>query len=87
MSDTGPDAILDNVVYQNVNSLVGIPAGTKVILQFKGTSSVRIQLRPTQPVANSQEGVQLNYLGFYVIDAGESIIWAKGSGRLSVQVA
>lgn len=87
MGDTTIDAILDNVTYQNVNVLVGIPVGTKVILHFKGSGSVRVQLKPTQPIANSQEGVQLTSLGFYVIDQGESTIWAKGSGRLSVQVA
>lgn len=86
MSDTIADVVLDNLSYQNVNALSGIPVGTKVILHFKGSGSVRIQTRPTQPVASSVDGVQLSSLLFYTVDAGESTIWAKGTGRMSVQV-
>lgn len=85
MSNTIPDIILDNASYQNINTLSGIAVGTKVILQFKGSGSIRLQLKPTQPIVNSMDGVQLNTLEFYVVDAGESTIWARGTGRLSVQ--
>lgn len=87
MSNTLPDVILDNVSYQNVNTLSGIAVGTKVILQFKGTGNIRVQTKPFQPAASSSDGVQLLAFDFYVVDSGESIIWAKGTGRLSVQVA
>ncbi len=86
MSNTLPDVILDNVSYQNINTLSGIPVGTKVILQFKGSGSIRLQIKPTQPVVNSMDGVQLSTLEFYIVDSGESTIWARGTGRLSVQV-
>lgn len=85
MSSTIPDVVLDNLTYQNINSLSGIAVGTKVILQFKGSGSIRLQIKPTQPATNSMDGVQLNTLEFYVVDAGESTIWARGTGRLSVQ--
>lgn len=87
MADTIQDVILDNTAYQNVNSLSGIAAGTKVILHWKGTGSVRLQVKAAQPATSSADGVQLDLLGFYVVDTGESTIWAKGTGRLSVQVA
>lgn len=86
MSNTLPDVILDNVSYQNINTLSGIPVGTKVILQFKGSGSIRLQIKPTQPIVNSMDGVQLSTLEFYIVDSGESTIWARGTGRLSVQV-
>lgn len=86
MSNTIPDVILDNTTYQNINTLSGIAVGTKVILQFKGSGSIRLQIKPTQPTINSMDGVQLSTLEFYVVDAGESTIWARGTGRLSVQV-
>lgn len=87
MSDTIADVILDNVNYQNVNVLSGIPVGTKVLLQFKGSGNVRVQLKPFQPASSSLDGLQLITVEMYMIDQGESIIWAKGSGRLCVQVA
>lgn len=89
MSDTIADVVLDNVIYQNVNLLSGIAPGTKVILQFKGTGNTRVQLKSFQPAASSSDGVQLISFEFYVVDPDSpaSIIWAKGSGRLSVQVA
>lgn len=86
MATTIPDVILDNTSYQNINTLSGIAVGTKVILQFKGSGSIRLQIKTTQPIVNSMDGVQLNTLEFYVVDAGESTIWARGTGRLSVQV-
>ncbi len=86
MSNTIPDVILDNTAYQNINTLSGIAVGTKVILQFKGSGSIRLQIKPTQPVVNSMDGVQLSTLEFYIVDSGESTIWARGTGRLSVQV-
>ncbi len=87
MSDTIADVVLDNLTYQNINSLAGISVGTKVILHFKGNGSVRVQTKTAQPASSSQDGVQLETLSFYVVDQGESTIWAKGTGRLSVQVA
>lgn len=87
MADTIGDVVLDNSSYQNVNLLSGIPVGTKVLLQFKGTGNVRVQLKPFQPASSSIDGLQLITVEMYMIDQGESIIWAKGSGRLCVQVA
>lgn len=87
MANTVADVVLDNVNYQNVNILSGIPVGTKLILQFKGSGSLRLQLKPFQPATSSIDGVQLQSLLFYVVDAEESIVWAKGQGRLSVQEA
>lgn len=87
MSDTIADVILDNVNYQNVNALSGIPVGTKVLIQFKGSGNIRVQLKPFQPASSSSDGLQLISFEMYMIDKGESIIWAKGAGRLCVQVA
>lgn len=87
MSDTIADVILDNINYQNVNALSGIPVGTKVLLQFKGSGNVRVQLKPFQPASSSADGLQLISFEMYMIDQGESTIWAKGTGRLCVQVA
>lgn len=86
MATTIPDVLLDNTAYQNINTLSGIAVGTKVILQFKGSGSIRLQIKPTQPIVNSMDGVQLSTLEFYIVDSGESTIWARGTGRLSVQV-
>lgn len=85
MASTIPDVILDNLSYQNVNALSGIPVGTRILLQFKGSGSIRLQIKPTQPITNSMDGVQVPTLDIYVVDAGESIVWARGTGRLCVQ--
>lgn len=85
--NTLPDVILDNTSYQNINALSGIAVGNKMVLQFKGTGSVRLQIRPTQPIVSSLDGVQLNTLELYGVDSGESTVWVKGTGRLSVQGA
>lgn len=85
--NTLPDVILDNTSYQNINALSGIAVGSKMVLQFKGTGSVRLQIRPTQPIVSSLDGVQLNTLELYGVDSGESTVWVKGTGRLSVQGA
>lgn len=86
MANTIPDVILDNVSYQDVNQLSGVPVGTKVLLQFKGSGNVRVQLKPFQPASSSTDGLQLISFEMYMVDQGESIIWVKGSGRLCVQV-
>lgn len=86
MANTIPDIILDNVSYQDVNQLSGVPVGTKVLLQFKGSGNVRVQLKPFQPASSSTDGLQLISFEMYMVDQGESIIWVKGSGRLCVQV-
>ena len=86
MSDTLADVVLDNQSYQNVNLLSGIPVGTKVLLQYKGTSNLRVQLKPFQPASSSLDGLQLPSIDMFMVDSGESIIWAKGTGRLCVQV-
>lgn len=59
MSDTIADVILDGVDYQNVNTLSGVPVGTRVLLQFKGSGNVRVQLNPSQPISSSADGIQL----------------------------
>jgi len=86
VANTIPDIILDNVSYQDVNQLSGVPVGTKVLLQFKGSGNVRVQLKPFQPASSSTDGLQLISFEMYMVDQGESIIWVKGSGRLCVQV-
>lgn len=86
MSDTIADVVLYNLSYQNVNLLSGIPVGTKIILQYKGTSNLRVQVKPFQPASSSLDGLQLNAIEIYMVDAGESTVWAKGTGRLCVQV-
>lgn len=86
MSNTLPDVVLDNVSYQNINAISGIPVGTKVLLQYKGTSNLRVQIKPFQPASSSLDGLQLIPVEMYMVDNGESIIWAKGTGRLCVQV-
>lgn len=86
MSVTHPDVVLDNLSYQNINAITGIAVGTKIIIQFKATGTVRVQLSPTQPSLSSLDGVQLNPTELYVIDPGSSVVWVRGTGRLSVQV-
>lgn len=85
---TLPDIVLTSNVYVDVNTLTGIPVGTPMVINNKGSGSVLIQIRPTAPLNSSQDGVQLVGFGFFYVDANEGRVWLKGqAGRINVQEA
>jgi hypothetical protein len=86
MASTIADVILTNSGYQDLYAATSIAVGTALFIQNKGTAPITIQLKGFQPASSSADGVQLQTYDFFVVDVGEAGVWAKGSGRLCVQV-
>lgn len=82
---TRPDVVLTNSAYTDVYAATGIPVGTSLIIQSKSSVGAFLQIRTTQPTATSQDGILVEAYQFYVIDAGEVGLWARGATKLSVQ--
>lgn len=88
MADTRPDVILNGEEYQDLYSETGITVGTKLILFNKSTSDVRVIISATKPANNSTNGIVMEVKGAmrpFTVDAGESGVFAKGFGPISVQ--
>ncbi len=84
---TLPDVILSNSAYIDIYAATGIPVGTSLIVQNKGSSGYYLQLKETQPSATNSDGNILAAMEFLIIKTTSPIrFWARGSGRLSVQV-
>lgn len=87
---TLPDVILDGVSYQNINVETGLTAGTNLIIQNKGSDSVRIIISPTQPDSSAKDGWLLVATKSIQVENESDFIWARcvddaDSVRLSVQ--
>lgn len=85
MANTITDVMLGNTVYQDVYAETGIAVGTAIFIQNKGSVATKVQIKSSQPAASSSDGVLIQPYEFFQVDAGESGVWAKGSGRLCVQ--
>lgn len=85
MALTRPDVILTNSAYTDVYAATGIAVGTSVIIQSKTSVGAFLQIKSTQPTATSQDGILVEAYQFYVVDAGEVGLWAKGATKISVQ--
>lgn len=85
MATTIPDVILTNSAYTDVYVASGLAIGTSVIIQNKSTVGAFLQLKSSQPLAASADGVFLEAYSFYVVDQGEVGCWARGNTKLSVQ--
>ena len=85
MVDTIADVILNNVAYIDVYATTGIIVGSELILQNKEESEFVLHTTNSQPLIASLDGVIMNPKSMLRVESGESGLWAKGSGRLSVQ--
>lgn len=88
MANTLPSINLTGTDWQNLNTLTSIAVGTSIEIQNQSSSVVILAISPTKPA--------LDFKGFIVpplpseiaaIGAGESTVWALGSGPVNVQVA
>lgn len=83
---TLPDVQLNNNEYQDLYAATGIPSGTSVTIQNKSTSSIYLQNTSTSPNSTSSDGYLL--MSLHVVTVGGTIdgLWAKGSGKVHVEV-
>lgn len=94
MADTIADIYLQGNTYVDLYALTGILPGTSLVINNKSSSVAFLQVRASQPNANSNDGWPLRsspapdtWVTLTNVPAG-SRVWAKGqaSGRLFVQV-
>jgi hypothetical protein len=86
MSDTLPDVSLVMTQYKNVYTETGISPGTAVVVQNKSAHSCWLQISTNQPAAESEDGTLLFTGEFVLITGSISGLWAKGNGKISVQL-
>lgn len=90
MAITIPDITIQNTVYADVYAATGIAVGTSVVIQNKGNYSVYLQTTTSAPSDSSADGVLVSPLEIFIVDAGESGLFARASinsSKLSVQPA
>lgn len=84
---TLPDITLTNSSYSDIYALTGIPVGTPLLVQNKASAGFYLQLKETMPSPTNIDGNILQPFEFLIIKADPPVrFWARGSGRLSVQV-
>ena len=85
---TLPDIVLSNSTFLDVYAATGIPPGTPLILQNKSTTAFYIQEKETMPSPTNIDGKILTSYSFFLVTPEPSVrCWAKGNGRLSVEMA
>lgn len=94
MANTLDDVILQPNIYVDLYNLTGIAPGTSLVINNKGSSTVFLQVRASQPNALSNDGWPLRSAPS--IDTWTTVsdvpvgsrVWAKGNSaaRLFVQV-
>jgi hypothetical protein len=62
MSATLPDVVVSSDQYTSLNTITGIPIGTGMLIQLKGSSEIRIVESVTQPANSVVDGVVLTTL-------------------------
>lgn len=90
MSTTLPDVTIQPTTYTDIYAATGITVGTSVIIQNKGNHSAFLQTTGSAPSDSSMDGVLISPLEIFIVDAGESGLFARasfGNGRLSIQPA
>lgn len=87
MTDTINDVILSGAVYQDVYSATSIVIGTPLVVQNKSsTNLIYLQISATAPSASDQDGKILYPGKEFFVSGATTGLWAKGLGRLHVEV-
>jgi len=94
VADTIPDLTLVSGVWLDVYTASGIAPQSDLIIKNKSSNAIYIQVRASTPTSASIDGWQLNGIGTAAggewttitkVPAG-SRVWAKGNGKLFVQL-
>lgn len=72
------DVTLSGTAYVNLNSTTAITTGTNLVIQNKGSNSVRIIISPTQPDSASKNGWLLGATKSILVENESEIVWARG---------
>lgn len=83
---TIPDVTLTGTAYQNVYAATGIVVGTAVTVQNKSSNVVYLQNIAAQPSSGSLNGFWLIPNEFIELTGTITGLWAKGVGRIAVEV-
>ena len=70
--DTIPDVIAQIEQYIDIYALTGIAIGTPLLIQNKSESRMVIQISPTQPIAQSNDGTLFHTREEVYVDTGAS---------------
>jgi hypothetical protein len=84
VANTLPDVTLTSA-YLDLYAATGITPGKALLVQNKASSIAYVQIKGFQPASSSLDGVLLPSYEFCIVDANSSGVWAKGSGKVSVQ--
>lgn len=87
MANTIPDIRLTRTAYVDAYAATGIAKGTPITIQNKSTTGIYIQIKATQPAANSADGWLLMANDDCLVEGGTiSGVWIIGAGAVSVQI-
>jgi len=84
MADSIPDLHLSGS-WVNLYATMGIPVGTAILVQNKGSNSILMYISATEPTL-ATDGYAIAPLEVVAVDAGESGLWLKGEGPAFVQL-
>lgn len=71
------DVILNGVAYVSINLGTGLVTGTPLVVQNKGTDSVRIIISSTQPTNTDKRGWMLQPGKSVLIENESEEVWAR----------
>lgn len=88
MANTLPLINLTGTDWVNLNTASGIAVGTSIEIQNQSSQAVNLAISPLKP-AIGFVGVVVPPIPFEIatISPDESIVWAYGTGSVSVQVS
>lgn len=86
MANTIQAVILSGEDWQDVSILTGIPTGTGITIQNLSAARVLLAISPAKPDADFLGSVLMEDARFLgIVTAGESNVWLKGAGVVSIQ--
>jgi hypothetical protein len=85
MADTLEDVKLTPKNFVDLYDSSGISVGSALAVQNKSSEVVLFTITPTQPTFDSSNGIYVEPFEIFQLTAGESGLWAKGFGTVSVQ--
>lgn len=87
MADTLPDVTL-SAGWNDLYQATGIAAGTSLVLKNKSSTPILIVIAPVSPSPNFTGGWDISVSDWATVSGvtAGSKVWAKGSGRILVQV-